>query len=187
MAHMICPWWLGYLIASPLRRLRHNPNEILTPYVTEGMRVLEPGPGMGFFTLELARLVGPRGKVIAIDIQPKMIVALERRARKAGLQSRIETRLARAESMGVEDLDGTIDFALAFAMIHELPDPDRFLDEMWRALKPGSKMLVAEPKGHVSEAEFAAMQRTAQQAGFQVTTGPEIPSSRTAILMQELR
>ena len=44
-----------------------NPEEILRPFVREGMMVLEPGPGMGFFTLPLTKLVGPSGKVIAVD------------------------------------------------------------------------------------------------------------------------
>jgi predicted methyltransferase len=61
MARRICPWWLGYVLANPIRRLWHNPREILLPFVKEGMLVLEPGPGMGFFTLDLARLVGPNG------------------------------------------------------------------------------------------------------------------------------
>ena len=85
MAHRICPWWLGYLLANPIRRLWHNPRAILQSSVQEGMLVLEPGCGMGFFTLELARLVGRNGKVIAVDVQPRMIAGLKRRARKAGL------------------------------------------------------------------------------------------------------
>ncbi len=59
MPERVCPWWLGYFLASPIRRLWQNPAQILRPYVREGMTVLEPGPGMVFFTLELARLVGP--------------------------------------------------------------------------------------------------------------------------------
>jgi hypothetical protein len=58
-----CPSWAGYLLASPIRKLLQNPNRILSPYVRAGMNVLEPGPGMGFFTLELARLVGLEGRV----------------------------------------------------------------------------------------------------------------------------
>ena len=73
MAHRVCPWWLGYLLASPLRRLMYDPARILTPHVREGMTVLEPGPAMGFFTLELARRVGPAGRVVAVDIQEKML------------------------------------------------------------------------------------------------------------------
>src|SRR5689334_22447611 len=105
MAHRVCPWWIGYLLASPLRRLAFDPHKILTPYVHSGMTVLEPGPGMGFFTLELARLVGPEGRVVAVDIQPRMISALTRRASKARLLDRIDIRLAQAGSMGLADLD----------------------------------------------------------------------------------
>ena len=65
MSQRVCPWWLGYLLASPLRRLMQDPVKVLAPYVREGMIVLEPGPGMGFFTLELARLVGPSGRIVS--------------------------------------------------------------------------------------------------------------------------
>jgi tRNA A58 N-methylase Trm61 len=86
MAHRVCPWWIGYLLASPLRRwFGQDPAKILSPYVREAMTVLEPGPGMGFFTIPLARLVGPSGRVITVDLQPKMIESLKRRASKAGV------------------------------------------------------------------------------------------------------
>ena len=83
MSHKVCPWWIGYFLASPLRRLVHNPATILRPFVSEGMTVVEPGPGMGFFTMELARLVGRPGRVVAIDVQPKMLVELRRALGKA--------------------------------------------------------------------------------------------------------
>jgi predicted methyltransferase len=86
MAHRVCPWWIGYLLASPLRRwFGQDPAKILSPYVREAMTVLEPGPGMGFFTIPLARLVGPSGRVVTVDLQPKMIESLKRRASKAGV------------------------------------------------------------------------------------------------------
>lgn len=119
MAEHVCPWWLGYLLASPIRRWGQNPEELLAPYVREGMMVLEPGPGMGFFTLPMARMTGPAGRVVAVDIQPRMLDSLKRRARKAGLTGRIETRLAQPDSMGIGDLKGAIDFVLAFAVVHE--------------------------------------------------------------------
>jgi predicted methyltransferase len=62
MAKRVCPWWIGYLLLSPLRRLGQDPAKILAPYVREGMTVFEPGAGMGYFTLELARRVGPSGR-----------------------------------------------------------------------------------------------------------------------------
>ena len=113
MPHRVCPWWLGYFLISPLRRIGQQPRNILLPYVDEGHTVLEPGAGMGFFTLELARLVGPSGRVIALDVQPKMLKALKRRARKAGLLDRIDARLVAPNSLGARDLSGSVDFTLA--------------------------------------------------------------------------
>src|SRR5690348_3706364 len=149
MAHRVCPGWAGYLLASPLRRLLHDPQVILKPYVVEGMTVLEPGPGMGFFTLELARLVGPKGRVIAVDLQPKMLEGLMRRAHKVNLDGRIHTRRAVGEHLGIDDLQTSVDFALAFAMIHEVARPDVLLSDIHDALKPAAKLLLAEPQRHV--------------------------------------
>jgi SAM-dependent methyltransferase len=100
--HRVCPWWLGYLLLGPIRRLLHDPSPILAPYLREGMTVLEPGPGMGFFTLELARRVGRTGRVIVVDVQPKMIERLKRRAANANLADRIDARVARPDSMQLD-------------------------------------------------------------------------------------
>jgi ubiquinone/menaquinone biosynthesis C-methylase UbiE len=99
MAHRVCPWWLRCGLVCPARRLGQNPHTILPPYVQEGMTVLEPGPGMGFFTLELASLVGTSGRVVAIDVQPGMTDRLKRRASKAGLLNRIDVGIACADSL----------------------------------------------------------------------------------------
>src|SRR5271157_4508110 len=136
MAQRVCPWWLGYLLASPVRRLFEDPVRVVAPFVREGMTVLEPGPGMGFFTLELARLVGPSGRVVAVDLQPRMLSVLRRRARRRRLQDRVETRLASEDGMRLADLAGRVDFALAFAMVHEVPDAGRFFGEVAAAVKP---------------------------------------------------
>ena len=165
MAHRVCPWWLGYLLASPLRRLMQNPLDVLTPYVREGMTVLEPGPGMGFFTLEIARLVGPSGRVIAIDLQPRMLSSLKRRSARRRLQERIDTRLAAPDSLGISDLEGAVDFTLAFALVHELPAADRFFAEVAKASKPGAGLLFVEPAVHVKAPDFKTETDAAVQAG----------------------
>lgn len=182
MPHRVCPWWLGYLLASPLRRLIQDPGAIVAPHLREGMRVLEPGPGMGFFTLELARRVGPAGRVVAVDIQPKMLEGLKRRAMKAGVGDRIETRLAAGDSMGVEDLAGQVDFTLAFAMVHELPSASRFFSEVAAASKPGARVLIAEPRGHVNAAAFEAELDLAANAGLVPVDRPRIARSHAALL-----
>jgi 2-polyprenyl-3-methyl-5-hydroxy-6-metoxy-1,4-benzoquinol methylase len=92
MERHICPWWLGYFLASPLRRWIQDPGKILGPYINEGMKVMDVGCAMGFFSLPMARMVGPKGQVICIDLQEKMIKSLKKRAVKTGLSARIETR-----------------------------------------------------------------------------------------------
>ena len=182
MSHRVCPWWIGYFLISPIRGLQYKAADVLAPYVREGQTVLEPGPGMGFFTLEIARRVGSSGRVFAIDIQQKMLDRLKRRAAKAGLLDRIDARLASPNSLGVADLAGRVGFTLAFAMVHELPDPAAFFREVAAASKPGALVLLAEPTGHVSDSDFATELELASKAGFEVADRPRIKRSLTAVL-----
>jgi ubiquinone/menaquinone biosynthesis C-methylase UbiE len=183
MAEHVCPWWLGYFLASPIRKLwSDDPVKLTGPYIRQGMTVLEPGPGMGFFTLPLARMVGPSGHVVAVDIQPKMLSSLKRRALKAGLSSRIETRLAQSDSMGLADLKGSVDFALAFAVVHEMPSAGKFFSEAAAALKPGAVLFFAEPAGHVSPEAFQTELEAAQKAGLIEVDRPAVRRSHAAVL-----
>jgi len=182
MAERVCPWWIGYLMASPIRKLVENPKELLRPYIREGMTVLEPGPGMGFFTLPMARMAGASGRIIAVDIQERMLGSLRRRAARADLLPRIETRLATPESMGIADLSGAVDFVLAYAMVHEMPSAGRFFSEAADALKPGGLMLLAEPAGHVKRERFEQELAAAGAAGLEVAGRPQIRRNHAALL-----
>jgi SAM-dependent methyltransferase len=182
MLQHVCPWWLGFLLVSPLRRLWQDPGKVLAPYVLEGMTVLEPGPGMGFFTLELARLVGPSGRVVAVDIQPRMLAGLKRRAARARLLERLDTRMASADTLGLADLDGGVDFTLAFAVVHELPAVEPFFAEVAKASKAGAGLLFAEPADHVKMPGFEAELQAATRAGFELAGRPSIWRSRAAFL-----
>lgn len=182
MSHRVCPWWLGYFLLNPFRKRSQNQHSILSPYVLEGMTVLEPGPGMGFFTPELARLVGKSGRVVCVDVQEKLIDKLKRRLQKLGLEGRVEARVAPADSMGLTDLAGTVDFTLAFAVVHEFPDARRFFAELAGAGRPGSTVLVAEPKGHVKESKFEDELSAAHHAGFEAVARPVISRSHAVLL-----
>lgn len=184
-AHRVCPWWIGYTLTCPLRRFHYDPARLLAPYVRDGMTVLEPGPGMGFFTLELARKVGGAGRVVALDIQPRMLDGLRRRAARAGLLGRIDARLARPDTLGVEDLAGTVDFVLAFFVVHEVPSAAVFFAEVARALKPGGAVLLVEPAGHVGAAEFEAELLAAAAVGLAVVERPSIRRSLAALLRRK--
>jgi ubiquinone/menaquinone biosynthesis C-methylase UbiE len=178
----ICPWWLGYLLASPIRRWSQKPELILTPYINAGMQVLDVGCAMGFFSLPLARMVGPTGKVICIDLQEKMIRSLMKRAAKAGLTRNIDARVCSGQTLSLEDVPEKIDFAMAFAMVHEVPDQERLFAEIFQALKPGCSFLVAEPRGHVTEEDLKQSITAAQGCGFKVVEYPQIPRSRSVLL-----
>ncbi len=182
MSGRVCPWWMGYLLASPMRRWMQQPEPLLAPYIREGMRVLEPGPGMGFFTLPISRMVGPSVRIVAVDIQAKMLESLRKRALRAGMSERIETRLAQPGSLGIGDLNGSVDFVLAFAVVHELPSMDTFFRETCAAMKPGATMLLAEPAAHVARATFQTELKAARDAGLEVRSRPEIRRSIAAVL-----
>lgn len=180
--HRVCPWWLGCVLASPLRRLFENPNEIVRRYAREGMIVLEPGPGMGFFTLPLARLVGPKGRVVAVEVQPRMLAGLKKRLAKAGLLERVDARLVPPESMRLSDLAGAVDCAVALAVVHEMPSARNFFTEIAATLKKGGRLLMAEPTGHVSAADFEEELKLAGEAGLIMIDRPAIRRSRAALL-----
>jgi len=173
---------MGYLLASPVRRLWQDPTSIVAPYVREGMTVFEPGPGMGFFTLELARRVGASGRVVVVDVQREMLDRLKRRLAKAGLLERVDVRLAPAHSMGIADLAETIDLVFAFAVVHEFPSIRTFFLEAAESLKPGGRMLLAEPAGHVTAAQFESELADAARANLHPVDRPAMRRSRAALL-----
>lgn len=182
MDNKVCPVWVGYLLNWPGRKIFQNPDNILSPYARDGMTVLDLGCAMGFFSLPLARMVGPGGRVICVDVQEKMLTALLKRARKAGLATRIETRTCRHSSLDLGGLQETVDFALASAVIHEVTDPAGFFSEVYDALKPAGRLLVIEPRGHVSEKNFDRAVSLAEEIGFRAVDRPPIRRSRTALL-----
>jgi SAM-dependent methyltransferase len=120
--------------------------------------------------------------VVCVDLQPKMIKALVRRATKAGLNDRIDHRVCDKNGLGLEDLGEKVDFALAFALVHELPDAEVFFQQIHAALRPGGTCLVAEPKGHVSEKQFEEALVTAEKTGFELGGRPKIGRSHAALL-----
>jgi len=181
----MCPYWVGYFLVNPLRRLIHDPDKILAPFVARGAMVLDIGPAMGFFTLPLARMVGPQGKVVCVDVQEKMLRILARRAQKAQLADRIVTRVCHSPSLGLNDFIGKIDFALAFAVVHEVPDIPNFFVDVTGALRKSACCLVVEPKGHVSVQDFTTTVEAARFKGLNIVSSPQISWCHAALLRKD--
>ena len=180
----MCPVWVGYLLLSPLRKLAQNPRKLLAPHIHRGMTVLDVGCAMGFYSLPMARLVGPEGRVLCSDIQEAMLRKLEKRARKAGLVERITSCLASESSLELSKFEGRVDFALAFAVVHEVPHQEPFSEQVFRALRGGGrgKLLISEPRGQVSKKSFESMVKLTEGIGFEVMDHPKIGWSRSVLL-----
>jgi len=175
----VCPWWFCFTFDNPVRRLFHKPEDLLKPFLREGDRAIDIGPGMGYFTVPAAKLVGPDGRVTAIDVQEKMLSALVARAERRGVAGRIQACLGTRESLGKHE---PADFILAFWMVHEVPDRRRLLSEIRDLLKPGGRFLLVEPKIHVGRKDFEATIGAAEALGFAVLEKPRIRLSRSALL-----
>jgi len=175
----VCPWWGGYFIDNPLRRLFHNPAKIVGPYMQPGMTVMDVGCGMGFCSIAMAQIVGNSGLVIAVDLQQKMLDVLRRRATAAGVANRIRLQKCEQNRLGV---DAQADFALAFMMVHEVPDQRQLLGEIHACLKPGGKLLVAEPKIHVPAKAFSSEVTTAEEIGLRPVETPWVFGCRAVVL-----
>ena len=182
MQERVCPVWIGYLLSSPIRKLFQNPEKLLSLYVKAGMKVLDIGCAMGFFSLPIARMVGSNGKVICVDVQEKMIHSLKKRAKKAGLSDIIQIRVCTHSSLCLEDVTGVIDFALAAAVVHEVPDVSIFFSEVYQTMRKHGRLLVVEPGGRVSEEDFEKTVYIASKIGFTVIDNPEIKRSRAVLL-----
>ena len=173
-----CPWWLCFTFDNPVRRLLHDPEQILGGLLRPGQTVADIGCGMGYFAVPMARLVGEGGRVIAVDLQPEMLDALKRRAARQNLQGRIHYHLAQPDRIGLAE---PVDLALAFWMVHEVRNPAAFLAEIKRMLKPDGRFLMVEPKIHVSQAHLQRTVEIARMVGLEPVAKPKVSVSRAVL------
>jgi ubiquinone/menaquinone biosynthesis C-methylase UbiE len=176
----ICPWWLIHTFDNPLRRLLHNPDAILKGSVRAGDVCLDLGCGYGYFTIPMARLVGSTGTIIAADVQPEMLDGVRRRAEKSGVLGQIQ--LHRVDVSGLH-FEKICDFALAFWMLHEVPDQEAVLVQIRASLKPGGLFLLVEPKGHVTKRAWSHTLGMAERVGFNEVAEPHVRASRAVLLI----
>ena len=176
---IVCPWQLAPIIDNRLRPLIHNPQKLFEPYVNKGMTVLDVGCGAGFTSLGLARLVGEEGKVVAADLQPRMLDMVAERAVKEGMSDRVHIHLCSRDKIGLLE---EVDFVVAFFMVHEVPNVKSFLEEIHSLLKPGGQFFVTEPKIHVGLLAFQQIIQKSQAIGFSILDTPNVIFGRTAVL-----
>lgn len=164
------------------RKFFHNPWRLLRGFVRPGMTVLDFGCGPGFFSMPAAEMVGPEGRVMAVDLQQGMLDLLAAKIAASPVGNRVSIYRCEKDRIGVE---GPVDFALAMYVIHEVPDKTAFFREIFAILRPGARMLVGEPKHHVDENEFSRMKKIASDSGFECEKGPKLLGSRTSVLTRK--
>jgi ubiquinone/menaquinone biosynthesis C-methylase UbiE len=175
----VCPVGAAWGLDNIFRKIFHNPKRILGKHIKEGMTVLDIGCGPGFFTLEIAKMVGNSGKVIAADLQDGMLDRLKKKIHGTDIEKRIRLHKCKKDKIGVIQ---KIDFVLAFYMVHEVPNHKKMFKEIYSILKQNGKFLIIEPKFHVSEKEFDETIKSAAEAGFKPVKTDKIPLSRAMLL-----
>jgi ubiquinone/menaquinone biosynthesis C-methylase UbiE len=176
----VCPVQLANPLASNFRRWLQDPRKILSPFVREGMTVLDVGCGPGFFSLEMARMVGRTGRVISVDLQDGMLQKLRSRIQGTELEERVRLVKCDKDTINVSE---KIDFGLAFYMVHEVPDKASLFRQLRAIMKDRAKILLVEPKFfHVSRKEFEETTQIAEQAGLVASAAPQLFQSWSAIL-----
>jgi ubiquinone/menaquinone biosynthesis C-methylase UbiE len=177
----VCSYKKAWALDNWFRKFIHNPHKIVGGYVKAGQTALDLGCGPGFFSMAMAELVGEKGKVISVDIQEEMLQMVKNKSKQQGLDSRIILHKAQSDKLGISEM---VDFALAFYMVHEVPDKRSFLNEVASHIKPEGRFLIVEPKGHVSESDFDDTLKVARSAGLKQISAPKILFSRTALLIK---
>ncbi len=175
----VCPVEKAGSLDNRIRRWLQNPRRILGSYIEEGMTVLDVGCGPGFFTIELAQMVGKSGRVIASDLQEGMLQKVRNKIRRTELEERVTLHQCSVNKIGVSE---RVDFVLAFYMVHEVPNKKEFFAEIGAILIPGGRVLIVEPPFHVSKSAFKETVSMARDVGFTDVEGPNVLFSKAVIL-----
>jgi len=178
----VCPVERAGSLDNKLRRWFQDPQKILRAYVKKGMTVLDLGCGPGFFSVDLAQMVGESGRIIASDLQDGMLQKLQSKIQGTELEERIILHKCEDDKIGIEE---QVDFILAFYMVHEIPHQDMFFKEIETILKTNGLILIVEPPFHVSKKAFKQTVERAQETGLIAGEGPKVFFSKTVILKKD--
>ena len=174
----VCPVEAAGGLDNFFRKLVQDPKKILKPYIQPWMTVLDIGCGPGFFTVEIAKMLNGSGAVIAADIQEGMLDKVRKKISDTILEKKIILHKCEADRIGVSS---SVDFVLAFYVVHEVSDHSGFFNELKLILRPGGKVLVIEPNFHVTAEEFENMIDLMLKAGFKIVERPKVFFSRCVL------
>jgi ubiquinone/menaquinone biosynthesis C-methylase UbiE len=180
MKEHTCPSWLSFSLDNFIRNKIQDPHRILSDFIKPGDTVLDLGCGPGYFTIPMARMAGASGRVIAADIQEKMLVKVHTKAVRNGMTDRIIPVQCLPDSINVHE---KVDFVLTFWMVHEVSDKKNFFIQIAAVMKKKSKYLLAEPKLHVTLRQYQEIVRIAESAGLKSLETAPASLSRSTLFM----
>ncbi|MGH2797781.1 MAG: class I SAM-dependent methyltransferase [Thermoleophilaceae bacterium] len=159
-----CPYSQRFWVEAPHPFItRPRLREILEP--AAGERVLEVGPGTGYYALPVARWLAPDGRLDVLDVQQEMLDHTLRRAADEGIAN-ITPVLADARGMPYPD--DSFDAAYLVTVLGEVPDQDAALRELRRVVRPGGRIVVGELLGDPHMVTHGALRDRAAAAGLSV-------------------
>jgi len=159
-----CPYGQRWILDNPLRWLVHPLGRTLDVFpLSPGGRVLELGPGSGYFSVEAARRLGPEGGLFCLDLQPEMTRALQRRLRKKGVRN---AQVAVASALDLPLEGDSLDGAFLVTVLGELPDRRRALAELRRVLKEGGVLSITESLPDPDYQRESSVRRECEAGGF---------------------
>lgn len=136
---------VAFLLDSRLRRLVQPPAKVVErSKIAKGMQVLEVGCGSGAIALHAAGVVGPEGKIYALDVQAGMLKRFERKLAQSENRDISNVELIEADACDMPFEDASFDLVYMVTALPEMPDPQRALQEVKRVLKPGGILAVTE-------------------------------------------
>jgi len=139
------PAFIGRLLDSGYRRRIQPPAQLIERSgIKKGMSVLDLGCGSGAFTPFIARTVGDKGKVYALDIQADMLKQLENKLSKPENKDIKNIKLIEGNAYELPFEDNSLDLVNMVTVLQEIPDRNRALQEVKRVLKPGGFLAVTE-------------------------------------------
>lgn len=157
-----CPYGQRFWVEAPHPIItRERLRDVLAP--RSGERLLEIGPGTGYYTLDMAEWVGSDGRVEIFDLQREFLDHTAARAAERGLENVVPTQ-GDATELAYED--GSIDAVALTAVLGEIPDPGAALREIRRVLKPEGRLVVGELFGDPHFTTLSALKRRTAEAGL---------------------
>lgn len=139
------PAFIGHFLDSDFRRKMQPPDKIISRSgIKEGMKILEVGCGSGAFTTFVARAVGNKGEVFALDIQPEMLKQIESKLKRQENKDIQNIRLIEGDALNMPFEDDSFDLVYSITVFQEIPDKNKALKEMKRVLKPNGILATLE-------------------------------------------